>query len=121
MIGEMLRRRDELEAQRAEITAFERAHLTAPLPTSAVPYARQIGLMLRIYKGQSMRFFGHVGRSEARSRGQRRAIADARAWAVVKHLVTVEGIPPELLTVRSAGDDEVDDRDIRDVVWEVPQ
>ncbi len=121
VIGEMLRRRDELEAQRAEITAFERAHPTAPLPASAVPYARQIGLMLRIYKDQPMRFVGHAGRGEARSRGELRAISDARAWAVVKHLVTVEGIPPELLTVRSAGDDAVDDRDIRAVVWEVPQ
>jgi hypothetical protein len=121
VIGEMLRWRDELEAQRAEITAFEQAHPTAPLPASAVPYARQIGLMLRIYKDQPMRFVGQAGRGEARSRGELRALSDARAWAVVKHLVTVEGIPLQRLTVRGAGDDAVDDRDIRAVWWELPQ
>ena len=36
-------------------------------------------------------------------------------------LVTVEGIHLQVLTVRSAGDDAVDDRDIRAVVWEVLQ
>lgn len=86
-----------------------------------MPSVRQIGLMLRICKDQPMRFVGRAGRGEARSRGEMRAISDARAWAVVKHLVTVEGIPLQLLTVRSADDDAMDDRDIRAVEWEVPQ